>query len=145
MSMCVPWESNPRPFVLLMQCSATEPQKHHSSHACCLLQEQMTIGSRMSVWCCQRTVSRGIPLCIRCTTATWRTSSSPCWTVTERSCPSSSTLCSFTCTWSWSTTTTRMKQRLSLRSKHQIWIKGMVHPKNENWILSEYSPRASKM
>ncbi len=27
-SMCVPWELNPQPFVLLMQCSTTEPQKH---------------------------------------------------------------------------------------------------------------------
>ncbi len=25
-SMCVPWELNPRPFVLLTQCSTTEPQ-----------------------------------------------------------------------------------------------------------------------
>ncbi len=27
-SMCVPWELNPRPFALLTQCSTTEPQKH---------------------------------------------------------------------------------------------------------------------
>ncbi len=27
-SMCVPWESNPQPFALLMQCSTTEPQEH---------------------------------------------------------------------------------------------------------------------
>jgi len=27
-SMCVPWELNPQHFVLLMQCSTTEPQKH---------------------------------------------------------------------------------------------------------------------
>ncbi len=27
-SMCVPWELNPRPFALLMQCSTTEPQEH---------------------------------------------------------------------------------------------------------------------
>ncbi len=26
--MCVPWESNPQPFVLLTQCSTTEPQEH---------------------------------------------------------------------------------------------------------------------
>ncbi len=26
-SMCVPWESNPQPFVLLTQCSTTEPQE----------------------------------------------------------------------------------------------------------------------
>ncbi len=26
--MCVPWELNPRPFVLLTQCSTTEPQEH---------------------------------------------------------------------------------------------------------------------
>ncbi len=29
-SMCVPWELNPRPFVLLMQSSTTEPQEHNS-------------------------------------------------------------------------------------------------------------------
>ncbi len=28
-SMCVPWELNPQPFVLLMQCSTTEPQEHY--------------------------------------------------------------------------------------------------------------------
>ncbi len=27
-SICVPWESNPQPFALLMQCSTTEPQEH---------------------------------------------------------------------------------------------------------------------
>ncbi len=27
-SMCVPWELNPQPFALLMQCSTTEPQAH---------------------------------------------------------------------------------------------------------------------
>ncbi len=27
MSMCVPWELNPQPFVLLTQCSSTEPQE----------------------------------------------------------------------------------------------------------------------
>ncbi len=27
-SMCVPWELNPQPFALLMQCSTTEPQEH---------------------------------------------------------------------------------------------------------------------
>ncbi len=27
-SMCVPWELNPRPFALLMQCSTTEQQEH---------------------------------------------------------------------------------------------------------------------
>ncbi len=27
-SMYVPWELNPQPFVLLMQCSTTEPQEH---------------------------------------------------------------------------------------------------------------------
>ncbi len=27
-SMCVPWELNPQPFALLMQCSTTEPQGH---------------------------------------------------------------------------------------------------------------------
>ncbi len=26
--MCVPWESNPQPFVLLMQCSTTEPHRN---------------------------------------------------------------------------------------------------------------------
>ncbi len=26
-SMCVPWELNPQPFSLLMQCSTTEPQE----------------------------------------------------------------------------------------------------------------------
>ncbi len=26
--MCVPWESNPQPFALLMQCSTAEPQEH---------------------------------------------------------------------------------------------------------------------
>ncbi len=29
-SMCVPWESNPQPFALLMQCSTTEP--HRNTH-----------------------------------------------------------------------------------------------------------------
>ncbi len=28
-SMCVPWELNPRPFALLTQCSTTEPQEQH--------------------------------------------------------------------------------------------------------------------
>ncbi len=28
LSMCVPWELNPQPFVLLTQCSTTEPQEH---------------------------------------------------------------------------------------------------------------------
>ncbi len=28
-SMCVRWELNPQPFVLLMQCSTTEPQEQH--------------------------------------------------------------------------------------------------------------------
>ncbi len=27
-SMCVPWESNPQPFALLMQCSTTGPQRN---------------------------------------------------------------------------------------------------------------------
>ncbi len=27
-SMCVPWKLNPQPFVLLTQCSTTEPQEH---------------------------------------------------------------------------------------------------------------------
>ncbi len=27
-SMCVPWELNPQPFVLLTQCFTTEPQEH---------------------------------------------------------------------------------------------------------------------
>ncbi len=26
--MCIPWESNPRRFALLTQCSTTEPQEH---------------------------------------------------------------------------------------------------------------------
>ncbi len=31
--MCVPWELNPQPFVLLTQCSTTEPQEHmHHMH-----------------------------------------------------------------------------------------------------------------
>ncbi len=30
-SMCVPWESNPQPFALLTQSSATEPQEHMMS------------------------------------------------------------------------------------------------------------------
>ncbi len=29
-SMCVPWEVNPQPFALLMQCFTTEPQEHRS-------------------------------------------------------------------------------------------------------------------
>ncbi len=29
-SMCVPWELNPQPFVLLTQCSTTEPQERTS-------------------------------------------------------------------------------------------------------------------
>ncbi len=39
-SICVPWELNPQPFALLMQCSTTEPQKlwlintHTLSHKC---------------------------------------------------------------------------------------------------------------
>ncbi len=28
MRMCIPWEMNPQPFVLLMQCSTTEPQEN---------------------------------------------------------------------------------------------------------------------
>ncbi len=28
LSVCVPWELNPWPFALLMQCSTTEPQEH---------------------------------------------------------------------------------------------------------------------
>ncbi len=27
-SICVPWESNPQPFALLMQCSTTEPHRN---------------------------------------------------------------------------------------------------------------------
>ncbi len=30
--MYVPWELNPQPFALLMQCSTTEPQKHSNYH-----------------------------------------------------------------------------------------------------------------
>ncbi len=30
--MCVPWELNPQPFVLLTQCSTTEPQEYCLSH-----------------------------------------------------------------------------------------------------------------
>ncbi len=31
--MCVPWELNPQPFALLMQCSTTEPQEDlHTLH-----------------------------------------------------------------------------------------------------------------
>ncbi len=29
-SMCVPWELNPRPFALLTQCSTTEPKEHYA-------------------------------------------------------------------------------------------------------------------
>ncbi len=29
-SICVPWEFNPQPLVLQMQCSTTEPQEHYS-------------------------------------------------------------------------------------------------------------------
>ncbi len=29
-SMCVPWEVNPQPFALLMQCFTTESQEHRS-------------------------------------------------------------------------------------------------------------------
>ncbi len=29
-SMCVPWESNTQPFVLLTQCSTTEPHRNTS-------------------------------------------------------------------------------------------------------------------
>ncbi len=28
-SICVAWELNPQPFVLLTQCSTTEPQEHN--------------------------------------------------------------------------------------------------------------------
>ncbi len=31
-SMCVPWELNPRPFALLTQCSTTEPQEHYAPY-----------------------------------------------------------------------------------------------------------------
>ncbi len=27
-SMCVPWQLNPQPFALLLQCSTTEPQEY---------------------------------------------------------------------------------------------------------------------
>ncbi len=30
--MCVPWELNPQPFVLLTQCSTTEPQEPWATH-----------------------------------------------------------------------------------------------------------------
>ncbi len=30
--MCVPWELYPQPFVLLMQCSTTEPQEHYGKY-----------------------------------------------------------------------------------------------------------------
>ncbi len=30
-SVCVPWELNPQPFALLMQCSTTEPQEHRNT------------------------------------------------------------------------------------------------------------------
>ncbi len=32
--MCVPWESNPQPFALLMQCSTTEPHKNTQLDGC---------------------------------------------------------------------------------------------------------------
>ncbi len=33
-SICVPWELNPQPFALRMQCSTTEPQKHWLHMVC---------------------------------------------------------------------------------------------------------------
>ncbi len=33
-SMCVPWELNPRPFALLTQCSTTEPHHSHGAADC---------------------------------------------------------------------------------------------------------------
>ncbi len=30
--LCVPWELNPQPFMLLTQCSTTEPQEHLRSY-----------------------------------------------------------------------------------------------------------------
>ncbi len=35
-SICVPWELNPQPFVLLTQCSTTEPQEHMYYTLLCL-------------------------------------------------------------------------------------------------------------
>ncbi len=32
--MCVLWELNPQPFVLLTQCSTTEPQEHRNTSKC---------------------------------------------------------------------------------------------------------------
>ncbi len=32
LSVCVPWELNPQTFVLLTQCSTTEPQKHSNMY-----------------------------------------------------------------------------------------------------------------
>ncbi len=31
LSLCVPWELNPRPFALLTQCSTTEPQEQSNT------------------------------------------------------------------------------------------------------------------
>ncbi len=31
-SICVPWESNPQPFILLTRCSTTEPHRNTQEH-----------------------------------------------------------------------------------------------------------------
>ncbi len=45
--MCVLWESNPQPFVLLTQCSTTEPQEHNIIPKL-ILNPQPTTGKRGS-------------------------------------------------------------------------------------------------
>ncbi len=57
--MCVPWESNPQPFALLMQCSTTELQGHlaqwfevhffFAAHICIWL---WVFATRFCVWSC---------------------------------------------------------------------------------------------
>ncbi len=45
-SMCVPWELNPQPFTLLMQCSTAEPQEHflyNKPFALCMFNKLMQL------------------------------------------------------------------------------------------------------
>ncbi len=55
-SMCVPWESNPQTFVLLTQCSTTEP---HRNTYTIYYRANLGVGMDVRVWfvcCCKKMV-----------------------------------------------------------------------------------------
>ncbi len=56
-SMCVPWELNPQPFVLLTQCSTTELQEHSFLWQCFDLISLVFSSQESSLCICQVCVS----------------------------------------------------------------------------------------